>query len=81
MNRAEVLEILAQHRDDLAKRYGVTRLGIFGSVARGEEILNQRLKAQSNERGGNRYAEPAAKEPVLYSTPPYIMKGEQTWNG
>jgi predicted nucleotidyltransferase len=36
MNRTEILKILAQHQDDLAKRYGVTRLGIFGSVARGE---------------------------------------------
>ena len=36
MNRAEVLEILAQHRDDLAARYGVTKLGVFCSVARGE---------------------------------------------
>jgi uncharacterized protein len=36
MNRIETLKILAQHQDELAKRYGVTRLGIFGSVARGE---------------------------------------------
>jgi predicted nucleotidyltransferase len=36
MNRTEVLQILARHQEDLAHRYGVTRLGIFGSVARGE---------------------------------------------
>ena len=36
MNRTEILKILTQHQDELAKRYGVTRLGIFGSVARGE---------------------------------------------
>ncbi|MCK5679254.1 nucleotidyltransferase family protein [bacterium] len=36
MNRNEILKILAQQQEDLARRYGVTRLGIFGSVARGE---------------------------------------------
>ena len=36
MNRTEILEILTQHQGELAQRYGVTRLGIFGSAARGE---------------------------------------------
>ena len=36
MERTEILKILAQHQNELASRYGVTRLGIFGSVARGE---------------------------------------------
>ncbi|HFD31511.1 MAG TPA: nucleotidyltransferase [Gammaproteobacteria bacterium] len=36
LDRDEVLRILGQHRNDLATRYGVTRLGIFGSVARGD---------------------------------------------
>ncbi|BCO09236.1 DNA polymerase subunit beta [Desulfolithobacter dissulfuricans] len=36
LQRAEVLRILGMHRDELAKRYGVTKLGIFGSVARDE---------------------------------------------
>ncbi|MBW6519971.1 MAG: nucleotidyltransferase domain-containing protein [Desulfoarculaceae bacterium] len=34
--REEVLRILGLHRDELAERYGVTRIGIFGSVARGD---------------------------------------------
>ena len=40
MKRSEILKILAQHQDGLAKRYGVTKLGIFGSVARGEATEN-----------------------------------------
>jgi len=32
----DVLRILVAHRGELAERYGVTRLGIFGSVARNE---------------------------------------------
>lgn len=35
-NREQVLKILGLHKDELAKRYGVTKLGIFGSVARGD---------------------------------------------
>ena len=34
--RSEVLEILGRHKAELADRYGITSLGIFGSVARDE---------------------------------------------
>lgn len=36
MQRDEVLQILRTHKAALAAKYGVTRLGIFGSVARDE---------------------------------------------
>lgn len=36
MQRDEVLQILREHKPELATKYGVTRLGIFGSVARDE---------------------------------------------
>ena len=36
MQREQVLNILRLHKQELAAKYGVTRLGIFGSVARGE---------------------------------------------
>ena len=35
MNRAEVLALLAEHKPELAARFGVKRLALFGSVARG----------------------------------------------
>lgn len=35
-HREHVLKILGLHKGELEKRYGVTRIGIFGSVARGE---------------------------------------------
>ena len=35
MNRTEVLALLAQHKPELAARFGVKRLALFGSVARG----------------------------------------------
>ena len=34
MKRQQVLEILDEHKDILAKRFGVTDLALFGSMAR-----------------------------------------------
>lgn len=34
MNRGDVLQQLASSKPELARRYGVTRLALFGSVAR-----------------------------------------------
>ncbi len=36
MNRQAALEILAEHRGELARDFGVVSLGVFGSVARDE---------------------------------------------
>ena len=36
LRRNEVLEVLARHKAELAARYGLTSLGVFGSVARDE---------------------------------------------
>lgn len=34
MNRTTTLQLLAEHKKELAQRYGVSRLALFGSVAR-----------------------------------------------
>ncbi|MCK5109179.1 MAG: nucleotidyltransferase family protein [Methanosarcinales archaeon] len=36
MKREAALKLLREHKQELEERYGVTRLGIFGSVARDE---------------------------------------------
>ena len=36
MNRDDVIRILHEHRRELAERFGVESLTLFGSVARGE---------------------------------------------
>ncbi len=36
MRRDAALKVLREHKQELGERYGVTRLGIFGSVARDE---------------------------------------------
>lgn len=37
MEREQVLRTLTAQKRELAQKYGLTRLGIFGSVARGQE--------------------------------------------
>jgi len=34
LNRSQVLSLLAQHKQELARRFGVTNLALFGSTAR-----------------------------------------------
>jgi hypothetical protein len=36
MDRAALLDILAKHRAEIGRRFGVRSLALFGSVARGE---------------------------------------------
>jgi len=36
VNREELLALLRQHYSDLAAKYGVKRIGLFGSYAQGE---------------------------------------------
>ena len=36
MNRATILDLLNNHRDDFASRFGARRLALFGSAARDE---------------------------------------------
>ena len=38
MRRKEALNLLQDHKQELKERYGITKLGIFGSVARDEAV-------------------------------------------
>ncbi len=40
MTKTQILSILESHKSDFAARYGVKRIGIFGSVARDEASEN-----------------------------------------
>lgn len=40
LNRSKVLEILSQLKPSLIEKYGVTQLGVFGSVARDQATAN-----------------------------------------
>ena len=36
MNKLEIIAFLKEHREELTEKYGVTKLGLFGSYARDE---------------------------------------------
>jgi predicted nucleotidyltransferase len=38
MDPQQVIDVLTEHKPVLAERYGVTRLALFGSVARGDAV-------------------------------------------
>lgn len=38
MDRAHTLELLRKHKPTLSERFGVTRLALFGSTARGTAV-------------------------------------------
>lgn len=40
MKQKEVLELLREHKQEFEEQYGITKLGIFGSVARDEAVDN-----------------------------------------
>ncbi|MBC2698543.1 MAG: nucleotidyltransferase [ANME-2 cluster archaeon] len=38
MKREQALKLLREHKQEFEEQYGITRLGIFGSVARDEAV-------------------------------------------
>jgi predicted nucleotidyltransferase len=40
MTREQILDFLRQHKQELHDRFGVTKIGLFGSYARGEAREN-----------------------------------------
>ncbi|MBU0994490.1 MAG: nucleotidyltransferase family protein [Proteobacteria bacterium] len=36
MNKQEIIDFLALHKQELSEKYGVIRIGLFGSYARGD---------------------------------------------
>jgi len=36
VNKQEIIKFLGSHKQELYEKYGVTRIGLFGSYARGE---------------------------------------------
>ncbi len=73
-NRNEIILFLQEHKEDLAQRFGVTSIGLFGSYARGEarddsdidiaiELLPEH-KSLQNFFGLRRYLEQELGRPV-----------------
>ena len=43
MKKEEIMEFLKAHKDEMARRFGVRRIGLFGSHARGEATTRSDL--------------------------------------
>lgn len=39
MTRAFILDFLKEHKDELHQKFGLTKIGLFGSYARGDENI------------------------------------------
>jgi len=78
MNKEEILEILKAHRDDI-KKFGVKKIGLFGSFVRGEsrETSDLDIVVEFEEGRGNmhdfigliEYLESLFNKPVDVLTP------------
>ena len=53
MTKDEIMSFLVSHKQELRERYGVTRIGLFGSYARGDEAAETgRGTVAREDRGG-----------------------------
>jgi predicted nucleotidyltransferase len=62
ISRDETLEILRRFKEGLSERYGITALGIFGSVARGEQCVTSDVDVVVKMRDPNLFVLVHVKE-------------------
>lgn len=73
-NQSDIIKFLANNKEDLAQRFGVTSIGLFGSYARSEERVDSDIdiavelhpdhKSLRNFFGLRRYLEQELGRPV-----------------
>ncbi len=73
MDKLETLRILSEHREEMSLKYGVSRIALFGSTARGEARENSDVDVLVSFEGGatlrrymglTRYLEALLRRPV-----------------
>lgn len=73
MDRQEALLLLGAHRDEMAREFGISRLALFGSTARGEAREDSDVDVLVSFDGGatlrrymglSRYLEALLRHPV-----------------
>jgi len=55
MNKQEIIEFLVSHKQELYERYGVTRIGLFGSYARDEAEEDSDIDIAVEIESNNKY--------------------------
>ena len=55
MNKQEIIKFLISHKQELREKYGVTRIGLFGSYARDEAEDNSDIDIAVEIVSNNKY--------------------------
>ena len=55
MNKNEILNFLKEHKEELKKKYGVTKIGLFGSYARDEQKENSDIDLAVEIESSNKF--------------------------
>nr|WP_320193475.1 nucleotidyltransferase family protein [uncultured Desulfobacter sp.] len=55
MNKREIIEFLASHKQELSEKYGVIRIGLFGSYARDEANADSDIDIAVEIESKNKY--------------------------
>jgi len=78
---AAVLEIIARHKADFAEKYNVVRIGVFGSVARGQQTEESDIDV-AVEMEPDLFKRVALKNEleVLFNRPVDVVRCSRTMN-
>jgi len=55
MNKQEIIDFLVSHKQELYEKYGVTRIGLFGSYARDEAKEDSDIDIAVEIESSNKY--------------------------
>jgi predicted nucleotidyltransferase len=66
MNRERTLELLSQSKADLQARFGVTKLALFGSIARDTATIKSDVDVLWNQRRGNQPKPTNKNQPKIH---------------
>lgn len=67
MTREQILDFLKQHKQEMHDRFGVTKIGLFGSYARGEAREDSDIDIAVELEGDRLFRKFFALEPNLKS--------------
>lgn len=54
-NRSHILHFLKEHKNELEERFGVTKIGLFGSYARNEQHTNSDIDLAVELQSENKF--------------------------
>ena len=55
MRRSEILDFLREHKEELHHHFGLTKIGLFGSYARGEETQDSDIDLAVEIESDNKF--------------------------